>query len=441
MAVAVKVPAVGESVSEGVLSQWLKKDGDNVQVDDPLFELETDKATQAVPAPAAGILKIRVEEGATVTIGDMVAEIDSDAEAKQSKSDKDSDSVAKKSKSDKEQASPSKDEAEEETSSKSPATKNDRQQSEKKTDESTKAETTDEKQPQLMPSVRALVEENNLDPKQINGTGRDGRITKEDVLIFLEKQTKVPTSSPDVTAESQSPVPPATSENRKRMSAIRLRIAEKLVQSQQSTATLTTFNEVDMSAVMALRTKYKDSFKAKYGIGLGFMSFFVKACVDALQRFPLVNSRIEGNEIVTPESCHIGVAVSTEKGLMVPVLRQTETLSFAEIEQAIVDLATRARQGKITVDDLKGGTFTITNGGIFGSMMSTPILNPPQSGILGMHSIQKRAVVVDDEIVIRPMMYLALSYDHRLIDGREAVQFLVRIKDCIENPERLLLSI
>jgi 2-oxoglutarate dehydrogenase E2 component (dihydrolipoamide succinyltransferase) len=305
----------------------------------------------------------------------------------------------------------------------------------------------------LSPAARQLVKEHKVDPEQLTGSGRDGRIMKEDVQRFLEESQKdkdsrrkggpPPVPAPAVEIAPQ-PVPaPAAGERitRQKMTTIRQRIAERLVVAQQTAAILTTFNEADLSQVIAMRSKYKESFQKKHGVGLGFMSFFVKACVEALKAYPSVNARLEGTDIVFHHYCHIGVAVSTERGLMVPVLRDADRLTFAQVEKGINELADKARAGKIAVADLEGGTFTITNGGVFGSMLSTPILNPPQSGILGMHAIQKRAVVVDDQIVIRPMMYLALSYDHRLVDGREAVSFLVRVKECIEAPERLLLEI
>ncbi len=290
----------------------------------------------------------------------------------------------------------------------------------------------------LSPAAKHLAEEASIDPSQVQGTGPSGRVLKEDVVRHLEEH------KPEVAAPVPEKRPTAGSEpreTRKRMSSIRQRIADRLLKAQQSAAILTTFNEADMSGIMDLRQSYKEAFKTKHGIGLGFMGFFVKATVAALKAFPVVNARIDGADVVYPEDYHIGVAVSTERGLMVPVVRAAQNLSLAAIEKAVAELAVKARDGKIGVDDLQGGTFTITNGGVFGSLLSTPILNPPQIAILGMHSIQKRAVVVDDQIVIRPMMYLALSYDHRLIDGREAVQFLVRIKECLERPERLLLDV
>lgn len=445
MAVAVKVPAVGESITEGVLAQWLKKDGAAVQADEPLFELETDKATQTVPAPASGVLHIQVREGEKVAVGAEVARIEE-------KKGGDNQAAARPEAA-KPSPEPEKKPAEAEKKPTPKPTPAAPPPSRERSPEQMPAANAPSAIPiaelPLSPAVRVLVEESGIDINKVPGSGRDGRVTKEDIMRYLAdhpaaERKAAPPAPP--TAAAPAPAPAASQEaatgvQRQRMSAIRQRIGEKLVQSQQATATLTTFNEADMSAVMELRSRYKDKFKERHGINLGFMSFFVKACVEALRAFPLVNGRIDGTDIVTYDYCHIGVAVSTEKGLMVPVLRHAERLSFAQIEKGIAALAVKARDGKINVSDLQGGTFTITNGGIFGSMLSTPILNPPQSAILGMHAIQKRAVVVNDQIVIRPMMYLALSYDHRLIDGREAVQFLVRVKECLENPERLLLEI
>jgi 2-oxoglutarate dehydrogenase E2 component (dihydrolipoamide succinyltransferase) len=421
---------VGESITEGVVSQWLKKDGDLVREGEPLFELETEKASQEIPAPATGVLHISVAASATVSIGQQVGRIEPDEKPAARKApEPPRDGVQAK-------APPAAvPVAVAPAPFPQPAAVGDLQPA--------------------APSVRRLAAEQGVDVNQVPGTGRSGRITKEDVLHFVEQRKPEPPPAPrpePLPAPAVGPPPrrtpapppapaPAGTETRQRMSAIRQRIAERLVASQQTTATLTTFNEVDLAAVMELRSRYKDRFKDKHGVALGFMSFFVKACVEALRAFPQVNGRIEGNEIVLPGDYHIGVAVSTERGLMVPVIRHADRLSFAAIEQTIAEMASRARESKITVDDLQGGTFSITNGGIFGSLLSTPILNPPQSGILGMHAIQKRPVVVNDQIVIRPMMYLALSYDHRLIDGREAVQFLVRVKECVEDPERMLLEI
>jgi 2-oxoglutarate dehydrogenase E2 component (dihydrolipoamide succinyltransferase) len=437
MAVDIKVPPVGESITEGTLSRWLKKDGDVVRAGDPVCELETEKATSEVPAPATGRLVITAREGQTVPIGAVIGRIEEGVTA----------------------AKPEPDQA---------------PRDEKGTPAVARSAAPLSAVPgPVSPAARRLASEERVDTNQVRGTGRGGLITKEDVVNYLEQRPK---PAPETTQAPLTPQPPlpqrgegepdrktptapallpplpsvgegggggegAPQETRQRMSSIRQRIAERLVAAQAAAAILTTFNEADLSGVMALRARYKDAFQKKHGVGLGLISFFVKAAVEALKAFPLVNSRIEGPAIVTPHYYHIGVAVSTEKGLLVPVLRHADRLSFAGIEKGIAALAEKARAGKITVDDLQGGTFTITNGGVFGSLLSTPLLNPPQSGILGMHTIQKRPVVVEDQVVIRPMMYLALSYDHRLIDGREAVSFLVRIKECVEDPERLLLEV
>jgi 2-oxoglutarate dehydrogenase E2 component (dihydrolipoamide succinyltransferase) len=409
-AVPITVPSVGESISEGILSSWLKPDGAPVKAGDPLFELETDKTNQVVVAPAAGTLKHAIAEGTTVAIGSVVGSVDpSGAPAA---------------------AAP----APAPATTPTPATAS--------ANGGSAATST------LAPSVRRLVAETNVDPSQIEGTGRGGRLTKGDVLTHLAAPTATATPPP-ATMPTIPPLPaPATAqsanghrETRKRMSGIRQTIAKRLVEAQQTAAMLTTFNEADMTRVMDLRARYKESFQKKHGVGLGFMSFFVKATVEALKAFPNVNGRIDGQDIITHHYVNIGVAVSTERGLMVPVLRDADAMNFAAIEKAIGAYAVKAREGTIALPDLQGGTFTITNGGVFGSLLSTPILNTPQSGILGMHSIQKRPVAIDDQVVIRPMMYLALSYDHRIVDGREAVSFLVRIKECIENPERLMLEV
>ena len=412
MAIEVKVPNVGESITEGSIARWIKKDGDIVRLDEPLFELETEKASTEVPSPAAGKLSIKTPEGSKVTIGAVVGSVDpSDVSAS---------------------AKPA-------AAAPAPA--------------APAAPVAASSGVAVAPSANRLAKEEGINPKDVAGSGRRGMVLKEDVQKALESEKSVRTPAPAApgTAVAAPPPPPMVAkplvaatgqrETRQRMSVIRQRIAQRLLASQQTTASLTTFNEVDMSAVMDLRGRYKDRFKEKFGINLGFMSFFVKAAIEALKSFPVVNARLDGDDIVYQHFYNVGVAVSSEKGLMVPVLHDADRLNFAQIEQAIGAVAVKARDGKITPQDMMGGTFTITNGGIFGSMMSTPILNPPQSAILGMHSIQKRAMVKDDQIVIRPMMYLALTYDHRLIDGKEAVLFLVRIKDCIENPERLLLEI
>jgi 2-oxoglutarate dehydrogenase E2 component (dihydrolipoamide succinyltransferase) len=395
MAIDIKVPSVGESITEARVVRWLKQDGEYIDADEPVVEMETDKASDTIPAPAAGIVRIVAKPDQTVAVGAVIGRIEPG------------------------QPPPKSERRESASEKKQPAPK--------------PAENAAPTEKVLSPAAKRIVAEEKLDVASIEGTGRDGRITKEDALTAAAKP-----AAPPREREAQKPI---ERETRERMSPIRQRIAERLLQSQQTTATLTTFNEADMSAINDLRSRYKDRFKEKHGVGLGFMSFLVKAAVEALKAFPLVNARLDGAEIVYQNFYDIGVAVSTERGLMVPVLRDADQLSFADIEKKIAELAALARDGKISIADLQGGTFTITNGGVFGSLFSTPILNPPQCAILGMHAIQKRPVVVGEQIVIRPMMYLALSYDHRLIDGREAVQFLVTIKECVENPGRLLLEI
>jgi len=398
--VSILVPGVGESITEGVLSRWLKLDGSAVKANEPLFELETDKVTSVINAPSAGVLKIATAEGTTVPIGATVGTLDPSG-------------------------APS-------AAAPAPA--------QPPTAASPPAGNGPSPVEGLSPATRRIVEEEKVDASKVQATGPGGRITKGDVIGYLEKPAPAPTPTP----ATQAPAAPASArprETRQRMSGIRQKIAQRLVEAQHTGAILTTFNEADMSRVMELRAKYKESFQKKHGVGLGFMSFFVKAAIEALKAFPAVNGRVEGQDIIHNNAYDIGVAVSTERGLMVPVIRDADALSFAGIEKAIGDYAKKSRENAISVADLTGGTFTITNGGVFGSLLSTPILNAPQSGILGMHSIQKRPVAVDDQVVIRPMMYLALSYDHRIVDGKEAVSFLVKIKDCIENPERMLLDI
>ena len=397
----IKVPSVGESVTEGRVARWLKADGAAVKVDEVVCELETDKATAEVAAPATGVLRHGAKEGDTVAIGATIGRIDESASTT----------------------------AQVPALPKSPAS----------------ADTPRIPVQALSPAARRVAEEEGVDPARVVGTGRDGRIIKEDVYAATAQPPASPTLRPDAPAKTPAPAavpdPAGRRETRTKMTGIRLRIAARLVESQQTTATLTTFNEADLSAIIALRGKYKDKFKEKHAVGLGFMSFFVKAVVEALKAFPAVNARIDGADLVHQHFYDVGVAVSTDRGLMVPVLRDADRLSFAEIEKTIAALAAKARDGKINVADLQGGTFTITNGGVFGSLLSTPILNPPQAAILGMHTIQKRPVAINDQVVIRPMMYLALSYDHRVIDGRDAVQFLVRVKDGVESPERLMLNL
>ncbi len=435
MAVEVKVPRPGESVTEGFLSVWYKRSGDYVQANEPLFELESDKATVKVPAPVSGVLTITVPEGQTVAVESVVGSIDDKATAPRQGGE-----PAPPPRQSKEPAPPAK------APAPPPAPKPPAPAS---------SAVPSAAGPFLSPAARHWVAQNDLDLQGITGSGRGGRITKEDVLTHLaERPPAAPGNGPPSGTAPGAPAPTAPApppstdhhrtqerETRKRMSTIRQSIARRLVEAQQTAAILTTFNEADLSGVMALRTKYKETFQKKHGVGLGFMSFFVKATVEALKAFPSVNARIDGTDIVYHNYYDIGVAVSTEKGLMVPVIRNCDELSFAGVEKAIAEMAQKAREEKITLADLQGGTFTITNGGVFGSLVSTPILNPPQSAILGMHAIQKRPVAIDDQVVIRPMMYLALSYDHRIIDGREAVSFLVRLKECIESPERLMLEI
>ena len=407
MSLEVKIPPMGESINSGVLAKWYVQDGDTVKKDQPLFELETDKITSEGTAEAAGRISLLVAAGTEVKIGAVVANIE------------ESNTVTV--------GSPLA------GAPVTPATP---------------------KVTESSPAVRRLATETGIDPATVPGTGKAGRVTKGDMLASSAKSAPVgsplagaptppPTPSAPVSPISGIPNPQSPSERqtRRKLSPLRKRIAERLVQAQHEAAMLTTFNEVDMSAVMALRKKYQDDFVKKYGVKLGFMSFFTKAVVSALKDVPALNAQLAGDEIIQNHYFDIGVAVSTDKGLMVPVLRNCDQQDMAAIEQSLADIAKRARDGKITLPDLEGGVFTITNGGIFGSMLSTPILNSPQSGILGLHAINERPVAIDGQVVIRPMMYLALSYDHRLVDGREAVTFLVKVKQVIEDPARLIVGI
>src|SRR6185437_3811428 len=420
MATEVKVPALGESVNEATVSRWLKKLGDAVAVDDPLVELETDKVTLEVNAPAAGVLsEIVVPEGSNVAVGAVLGSIGAGG-AKATAAAKPAAASAA--------AAPSEAKAPAKPPAKpaaAPAAKGETSVLERSG-----------------PAVRKLVEESKVDAAAIPASGKDGRLTKGDVINYMERATTAaPTAKPTPAPASQAPRDLGAREERVRMTRLRRRIAERLKEAQNSAAMLTTFNEVDMTELMALRERYRESFEKKYGVRLGYMSLFVKACILALKEIPAVNGEIDGEDVIYKNHYDIGVAVGTEQGLVVPVVRNADQLSFAEIEKTIADFGRRARDGKLTIEDLSGGTFTISNGGIYGSLMSTPILNPPQSGILGMHKIQKRPVAVGDKIEIRPMMYLALSYDHRVVDGREAVTFLVRVKECVENPERMLFEV
>ncbi|MBM3278727.1 MAG: 2-oxoglutarate dehydrogenase complex dihydrolipoyllysine-residue succinyltransferase [Candidatus Handelsmanbacteria bacterium] len=399
MATEILIPELGESIAEVVLLEWLKAEGEQVERDQPVCVLETDKANVDLPAPAAGRLTRLAEPGQTLKVGETVARIESGAPA--------------------------------------PAL----------------APTPAAQGENLSPAVRRLVEEHNIDPAAISGTGKGGRLTKEDVLAQLEKQAApVPAPAPaapappaETPAPEPAPAPPARPcEERTRrvpMSKLRLRIAERLVSAQHQAAMLTTFNEVDLSAVMGLRAKYKERFNEVHGVTLGLMSFFSRAVALALQKFPAINASVDGADIVYHDYAHLGIAVSTERGLLVPVLRHVETMSLARIESEIKRLAKAARDNKLGPQELGGGTFTITNGGVFGSLLSTPILNAPQSGILGMHAIKDRPIALEGKVEIRPMMYLALSYDHRLVDGEQSVSFLVRVKELLEDPSRMLLEI
>jgi 2-oxoglutarate dehydrogenase E2 component (dihydrolipoamide succinyltransferase) len=413
MAVDIVVPALGESVTEATVAKWFKSAGEAVAVDEPLLELETDKVSVEVNAKSAGVLsEIVADAGAEVEVGAVLGRIDEGGKA-----------AAKPAAAAAPVAPAPKPAAAAPAPAPQPAA----------------APAADMP---LAPAVRKLVEDNGLDPAKIPASGKDGRLTKGDVLAFIEKGAAAPAPAAAPAAKpAAAPRELGPREERVKMTRLRRRIAERLKEAQNTAAMLTTFNEADMSAVMSLRNRLQDSFVKKHGIKLGFMSFFVRACVVALKEVPEVNAEISGDDLIYKNHYDIGVAVGTEQGLIVPVLRDADTKGFAEIEKEIGDLAKRGRDGKLSIDELTGGTFTITNGGIYGSLLSTPILNPPQSGILGMHAIVKRPIAVGDAVEIRPMMNLALSYDHRIVDGREAVTFLVRVKECIEQPERILLDI
>ena len=409
----IRVPTLGESITEATVGRWLKQVGEAVEEDEPIVELETDKVALEVNAPVAGVLtEISAQEGETVEVGALIARIDPSAKP----------TVQPQA-------------AIEATPEPAP-----KAVTEAKAEASKEPET--QAEPALVaplsPAVRKLISEHDLDPAKISGSGKDGRITKADVLEAIEKFA-APVAA--VVAPVTTSASPEAREERIPMTRFRKRIAERLKEAQNTAAMLTTFNEVDMTNVIQARTQYRDLFEKKHGVRLGFMSFFIKAAVHALKEIPEVNAEIDGDEIVYKNYYNIGVAVSTPSGLVVPVVRDADRLSFAETEKSINALGQRAREGKIALEDLQGGTFTISNGGVFGSLLSAPILNPPQSGILGMHKIQERPVAIGGQVEIRPMMYLALSYDHRMVDGREAVMFLVRIKECVEDPNRILLDL
>jgi 2-oxoglutarate dehydrogenase E2 component (dihydrolipoamide succinyltransferase) len=443
MSTDVQVPALGESITEGTLAQWLKKPGEAVKADEPIASLETDKVTVEVPSPTAGVLTEQlVKEGDTVAVGALIARIDEGASASASAPAEAAASAS---------TNPA-------GAGETPALRGDDQAPVAEPEVAERQEAEDHITT-LSPAVRRAVLEYHVDPSKIQGTGKDGRLTKDDVIAAAEAQkagaqASAPATS-GVQAEArlpsqpvqQAPAPsprPSTGdrkEERVKMSRLRQTVAKRLKDAQNTAAMLTTFNDVDMSAVMDARSRYKDLFEKKHGIRLGFMSFFVKACALAARDVPAVNASLEGEEIVYRDYLDVSIAVSAPKGLVVPVIRNAQAMSFAEIEQAIAAYGKKAKDGTLTIDEMTGGTFTISNGGVFGSLLSTPIINPPQSAVLGMHRIEERPVVVDGQIVARPMMYLALSYDHRIIDGREAVTFLVRVKEAIEDPTRLLIDL
>ena len=413
----IRVPTLGESVTEATIGKWFKKAGDAVAVDEPLVELETDKVTIEVPAPAAGVLSdIAVKDGETVAVGALLGQIKEGAGAVPTgKSDQKTD-TAKPINAGPEQPQP---------------------RAEAKPAAKPAGDTP------LAPSVRKMASETGVDPAKVDGSGKDGRVTKGDMMAAIERAAAAPTPVPQTAAQVRAPSPAddAAREERVKMTRLRQTIARRLKEAQNTAAMLTTFNEVDLSAVMHLRNQYKDQFERRHGVKLGFMGFFARACVAALKEIPAVNAEIDGADLIYKNYYHIGIAVGTEKGLVVPVVRDCDQKSLAAIEKAIADFGKRAREGALKIDEMQGGTFTITNGGVYGSLMSTPILNAPQSGILGMHKIQERPMVVAGKIEVRPMMYLALSYDHRIVDGREAVTFLVKVKDVLEDPSRLVLDL
>jgi 2-oxoglutarate dehydrogenase E2 component (dihydrolipoamide succinyltransferase) len=445
MAVEVKIPAVGESITSGVVSVWHKKSGEFVNEGEPLFTLETDKVSSEIVAEKAGVLETRVPEGKEVKIGEVVATID---DSKQKPEEKPAEKPKKKEPEEKKEPEPEKKAAPvaaSDLSAVASAKADDRGEPESPTPATATA---------LSPAVRRIVEEEKLEPEKISGTGMGGRLTKTDVLAAAQGRKTVgeADSFPGTAAPSPTKTEPSADMSavalakadgrfvRKKMSPLRRKIAQQLVMAQHTAAILTTFNECDMSAVQQLRSNAQEQFTKKNGVKLGLMSFFIKACVEALKAVPVVNGRIEGDDFIQNNFYDIGVAVGTERGLVVPVVRDADRKTFADLERAIADFAAKAREGKLKIEDLQGGTFTITNGGVYGSLFATPILNPPQSGILGMHKIMPRPMAVDGKVEVRPMMYLALSYDHRAIDGKEAVTFLIKAKDCIEDPKKLPLD-
>jgi 2-oxoglutarate dehydrogenase E2 component (dihydrolipoamide succinyltransferase) len=410
MSTEIRVPQLPESVADATLVAWHKQPGDAIRRDENLADLETDKVVLEVPAPANGVVReLRVTSGTVVTSGQVLAVIDEGAASKAAAPAAPAAPAAAK-------------------PAAAPAAAEENREAGK-----------------LSPSVRRLVEQNQLDPQAIPASGRDGRLTKSDIVGFLGKKPAEAPAAVTAASPPRAARPPvaagARTEQRVPMTRLRARIAQRLIEAQSTQALLTTFNEVDLTAVQELRARYKDRFEKEHGVKLGFMSFFVKAAIEALKRFPVMNASVDGNDIVYHEYYDVGVAVSTDRGLIVPIVRDADTKAFAVIEKEVGDYARKAREGSLAIEDLTGGTFTITNGGVFGSLMSTPIVNAPQSAILGMHKIQERPMVVNSAVVVRPMMYLAVTYDHRIIDGREAVQFLVAIKDALEDPGRILLGV
>jgi 2-oxoglutarate dehydrogenase E2 component (dihydrolipoamide succinyltransferase) len=409
MSVELKIPVIGESVTEVTLSSWLKKDGDYVAEGEAVCEIESDKASMELPAPSAGVLKIMAEAGSELKIGAKIGELDTNASKPAA------------------------------GAAKAEAPKADAKKEAAPAQVATASSGKEVNYPS--PAARKILDEKNVSPDSVKGTGKDGRITKDDAVNASAAPAKAETKAAAPTATRAPSIPGARATRPEKMTRLRKTIASKLVEAKNTTAMLTTFNEVDMYELMNMRKKYKDAFTKKHGVGLGFMSLFTKAVTVALKDWPAVNAQINGDEILYHDYADIGIAVSTPKGLVVPVVRNAESLSLAEIEKEILALATKARDGKITIEEMQGGTFSITNGGVFGSMLSTPILNLPQSAILGMHNIIERPVAINGQVVIRPMMYLALSYDHRIIDGRESVSFLKQVKELLEDPSRLLLDV
>jgi 2-oxoglutarate dehydrogenase E2 component (dihydrolipoamide succinyltransferase) len=425
----IRVPTLGESVTEATVGKWFKQPGDAVAVDEPLVELETDKVTLEVPAPAAGVLSdVAVKNGDTVAVGALLGQIKEGAAAHKAAPA----AVVKPA------ASPT-GAPDEKTAKTRPIGAGPEQPQPREMPGASSTATSSMPMP---PSVRKMAAESGVDPSRISGTGMHGQITKGDMIAAIERAAAAPTPvSAPVQMRAPSPADDAAREERVHMTRLRQTIARRLKDAQNTAAMLTTFNEVDMSAVMHMRNQYKELFEKKHGVKLGFMGFFVRACIQALKEIPAVNAEIDGTDLVYKNYYHIGIAVGTEKGLVVPVVRDADQMSLAQIEKTIADLGRRARDGSLKIEELQGGTFTITNGGVYGSLMSTPILNAPQSGILGMHKIQERPVVHEGKIEPRPMMYLALSYDHRIVDGREAVTFLVRVKEGLEDPARVVLDL